>query len=135
MRKVTLLLLILMTALLVSACGGNDEEATPTPTDTPAAPQVVGDPVAGEQVYLSICVACHGPDAKGLPNLGKSLYPVDSPFVSEKSDLELVEFVKVGRTPDDPLNTTGVGMPAKGGNPAITEQQIYDVIAYIRQLK
>jgi disulfide bond formation protein DsbB len=84
---------------------------------------------------MGTCIACHGPDAKGVVGLGKSLYPADSEFVSQKTDKELVEFILAGRTPDDPLNTTGVGMPAKGGNPAITDQQLYDVVAYIRELK
>ena len=44
-------------------------------------------------------------------------------------------FVKTGRPASDPLNTTGVDMPPKGGNPAMTDQQIMDVIAYMRSLQ
>jgi disulfide bond formation protein DsbB len=136
LKHIVLLVLVLVLGGLLTACGGSKEEPTPTsvpPTETPAGP--VGDPEAGKEVFMSVCVACHGPDAKGLPNLGKSLHASDSEFIRSKTDDELVEFIKQGRTPDDPLNTTGVGMPAKGGNPAITDQQLYDVVAYIRTLK
>lgn len=135
-KRYTLILLVLLLALALAACGGNEPEPTATPAPTKAAPAApVGDAKAGETVYMGTCIACHGPDAKGVQGLGKSLYPADSEFVRSKSDVEMVQFILAGRTPDDPLNTTGVGMPAKGGNPAITEQQLYDVVAWMRNLK
>jgi len=91
------------------------------------------DPVKGKQLFLQVCAACHGPDAKGLPNLGKDL--TNSKFVAEKTDQELLEFVKVGRSPTDPLNTTGIAMPPKGGNPALSDEDILHIIAYIRTLQ
>jgi disulfide bond formation protein DsbB len=57
-----------------------------------------------------------------------------SQFIASKSDPELLDFVKQGRPVTDPLNTTGVPMPAKGGNPALTDEQLFDIIAYIRTL-
>lgn len=135
-NRKTLLTVLFVLLLALAGCGG--EEAEPTATPAPAKPTpvaVVGDAAAGESVYMSTCIACHGPDAKGVTGLGKSLYPADSEFVRSETDDELVKFILAGRTPDDPLNTTGVGMPAKGGNPAITEQQLHDVVAYIRSLK
>ncbi len=135
-KKLLVVLFFLLLAL--AACGGNDPEPTATPAPakpTAAVVAVVGDATAGETVYMGTCIACHGPDAKGVTGLGKSLHAADSEFVRGKSDDELVAFILVGRTPDDPLNTTGVGMPAKGGNPAITEQQLHDVVAYVRTLK
>lgn len=135
-KRHLLIFFLLILAFALAACGGNDPEPTATPAPTKAAPTApVGDATAGETVYMGTCVACHGPDAKGVQGLGKSLYPADSEFVAQKTDDELVAFILAGRTPDDPLNTTGVGMPAKGGNPAITEQQLYDVVAYMRSLK
>ena len=139
LKRHTLFAISLILILALAGCGGDEPEPTATPapaepTATPV-PQVVGDAEAGKEVFMSICIACHGPDAKGLPGLGKSLHPSDSEFIRGKTDDELVKFIMVGRTPDDPLNTTGVGMPAKGGNPAITEQQLYDVVAFIRSLE
>ncbi len=140
-NRVILWIVVVLLVGLLAACGGGDKEESSAPANEPPAteeassPAIKGDPEAGKEVFMSVCIACHGPDAKGLPNLGKSLHPSDSEFIRSKTDDELVEFIKQGRTPDDPLNTTGVGMPAKGGNPAITDQQLYDVVAYIRSLE
>lgn len=125
--------LLVVIAIIVAACGGGDAPAAPVePTPEPA---IVGDAAAGEQVYRGTCQACHGPDAYGIDGLGKSLHPSESEFIRANSDDELVQYIIVGRTPDDPLNTTGVGMPARGGNPALSEQDLYDVVAYIRSLE
>lgn len=85
----------------------------------------------GEQLFM-LCAACHGSDARGLPNLGKDL--VASEFVTGLTDQELLDFIKTGRPIWDPLNTTGIDMPAKGGNPAMTDEDIQAVIAYLRSL-
>jgi disulfide bond formation protein DsbB len=87
----------------------------------------------GTRVYASTCIACHGPDAKGLPNLGKDL--VHSEFVKKLDDDALLAFIKRGRDPGDPLNTTKILMPPKGGNPALSDDDLLDVIAYVRSLQ
>ena len=127
MRKWFLLFVVAMiAALALSACGGGDS----APAEEPAAPS--GDPVAGEPLFQSTCSACHGPDAKGMPNLGKDL--TTSVFLSETSDADFLEFIKMGRPASHPDNTTGVDMPPKGGNPALTDEDILDIIAYVRTL-
>ncbi len=68
-----------------------------------------------------------------MPNLGKNL--ITSQFFGSKTDAELIDYVKVGRPISDPLNTTGVPMPPKGGNPALTDQEIADIIAYIHTIR
>jgi disulfide bond formation protein DsbB len=85
----------------------------------------------GQQSFL-LCSACHGPDARGIPNLGKDL--VTSEFVAGLTDEELLQFIKTGRPIWDPLNTTGLDMPPKGGNPALTDEEILAIIAYLRSL-
>jgi len=90
------------------------------------------DVVAHGETMFVACAACHGPDGKGVPNLGKNL--VDSEFVDSLSDDELVDFIKVGRPIWDPLNTTGIDMPPKGGNPALSDDEILAIVAYIRSL-
>lgn len=85
----------------------------------------------GQQLFV-LCAACHGPDARGLPNLGKNL--VESEFVAGLADEEMLAFVKTGRPIWDPLNTTGIDMPPKGGNPAMTDDDILAIIAYVRSL-
>lgn len=86
----------------------------------------------GQTLFVT-CSACHGVDARGLPNLGKDL--VASEFVGGLSDADLLTFVKTGRPVWDSANTTGVDMPPKGGNPAFTDDQLLSIIAYIRTLR
>jgi disulfide bond formation protein DsbB len=87
----------------------------------------------GTTIFASTCSACHGKDAKGLPNLGKDL--VHSTFCKGLDDDALLAFVKRGRDPSDPLNTTKVGMPPRGGNPALSDDDLLDVISYVRSLQ
>jgi len=69
---------------------------------------------------------------QGIIGLGKDL--TTSEFVKDKTDAELVAFIKTGRPVSDPLNTTGVEMPPKGGNSALTDQDLADAVAYIQTL-
>lgn len=107
-----------------------EEPAGVEPTEEPA-PE--GDAVVGETLFQNTCAACHGSDAKGLPGLGKDL--TTSEFVRGLSDAELVAFITEGRPADDPANTRGVAMPPKGGNPALTAEDLFDIVAYIRTLE
>ena len=111
---------ILILVLLLSACGGGS-----------LLPPAVGDveQSGGADLYQQTCTACHGPDGKGRPNLGKDL--TTSQFVQSQSDQVLLAFIKQGRMPNDPENTSGVPMPPKGGNPALTDEQILEIIAFI----
>jgi len=109
-------------------------EVAVLPTAVPAEVQtIVYDPAsvsAGETLIMGTCSACHGMNARGVPGLGKDL--LDSPFIDGLTDAALHDFIVVGRTAFDPLNTTGVTMPEYGGNPALTDQNLYDLIAYMR---
>ena len=125
---ITLLTLILM-GLLV-ACGDN---AAANSNNEDAAPAVAGDAVAGEQAFIGTCSSCHGPDALGLPGLGKDL--TTSTFVEGMDEEMFMEFIKVGRSTSDPANTTGVDMPPKGGNPALSDEDIVNIRAFIFSLK
>jgi disulfide bond formation protein DsbB len=107
-----------------------EEPAEVDPTEEPA-PE--GDAVVGETLFQNTCAACHGSDAKGLPGLGKDL--TTSEFVKGLSDAELVAFITEGRPVDDPANTRGVAMPPKGGNPDLTDEDLFDIVAYIRTLE
>lgn len=120
------LLLTVLTVLLVG-CGGaaGGEPAGPTYTQE----QID----QGQALYGQTCTTCHGPDARGLPNLGKDL--VTSEFVAEMTDQELLEYVNEGRPADHPDNTTGVAMPPKGGFDFLTDEDILAIIAYLRSLQ
>jgi disulfide bond formation protein DsbB len=94
---------------------------------------ILGDPTAGKELFAGTCAACHGSAGEGIPNLGKDL--TASEFVTGKVDQELVDFIKIGRDPGDPLNTTGIGMPPKGGNPALDDEDLQNIISYLRTIQ
>lgn len=147
------LALMVLVALVVAGCGGSNptpEPPAPTataasqpPTAAPTTAAVTenpseaprGDASKGEAAFMTACAACHGPTADGVQGLGKSLHASESEFVQTHSDDELVEFIKVGRQPDDPLNTTGIAMPPKGANPALSDDDLYNIVAWIRTLE
>jgi disulfide bond formation protein DsbB len=86
----------------------------------------------GHDLFVASCSACHGPSGQGMEGLGKPLN--SSPFVESKTDEELMSFVKAGRPIWDAENTTGLDMPSKGGNPALTDAQLSDIVKDIRSL-
>jgi len=136
-KKIYFILIITIITFLMVQCGENKnsndlqhpESENTESTDVNA---LKGDAVNGKILFDQTCSACHGIDAKGLPNLGKDL--TTSNFVKNESGKELLAFIKKGRPVDDPLNTTHVAMPPLGGNPSLKDQQIKDIIAYMRKL-
>ncbi|MBL8874636.1 MAG: c-type cytochrome [Phycisphaerae bacterium] len=87
----------------------------------------------GDKLFHSTCVACHGKAGVGVQGNGKAL--VSNSFIGKLDDDSLLAFVKQGRPSSDPANTTGIQMPPKGGNPAMTDDDILDIIAYLRTLQ
>ncbi|MCA9293184.1 MAG: c-type cytochrome [Phycisphaerales bacterium] len=86
----------------------------------------------GHETFIAACSACHGPNAEGMEGLGKPLGT--SSFVASKTDAELMAFIKTGRPIWDADNTTGVDMPPKGGNPALSDEELKTIIGYLRAL-
>ena len=129
--------------VLGTACGGGGgTTGAAKPTAAPAAKSdakpaggqvAAGDVTRGKTLFTQSCASCHGADAKGLPGLGKDM--TTSEFIKSQSDAQLLAFIKQGRPASDPANTTKVDMPPKGGNPALTDAQIMDIIAYLRTLQ
>lgn len=92
-----------------------------------------GDPAAhGEELFTATCAACHGADATGVSGLGPSL--VNNEFANGLSDAELAAFIIQGRAADNPDNQTGIAMPARGGNPSLSDADVDDIVAYLRSL-
>lgn len=97
--------------------------------------QVSGDPALiakGQQLYLQTCAACHGQDGKGVQGLGLPL--VHSAFVAQKTDPDLVTFIRTGREHNDPANKTGGVMPPSGGRPDLKDDEFLAILAYVRSL-
>ncbi len=72
----TILAIFIFAALILTACGGSSE-----PTYS------AEDVAAGGVIFAATCSACHGPDAKGLPNLGKDL--TTSEYIRDNDDEDL----------------------------------------------
>ena len=81
-------------------------------------------------LWTATCRSCHGAGGEGMSGQGKDIRGVE--FVTSRSDDELLDFIKIGRVASDPLNTTGVAMPPKGGNPLLKDTDLLDVIALVR---
>lgn len=126
-----ILLILAVLGFALTACGGGDgqaESASPEPER-----ELVGDVTAGEKVFQGTCFTCHGKDATGIEGSGTNL--TTSEFVRGKTDRELIAYIKVGREINDPLNTTGIAMPPYGANPMLTDQDLANVVAYLRSLQ
>lgn len=135
-------LFLLAVILTLTACGGGSARqrepeqssaaANQTEAEEAAAPAHAGDATVGKEKFTATCSACHGPAGEGVTGLGKDM--TASEFIAGKTDDELIAFIKVGRDPSDPLNTTGVAMPPKGGNPALSDEDLEDIVAFIRTI-
>lgn len=81
----------------------------------------------GKAIYEQTCIACHGANGKGalpgVPDLtGKS-------GRLSKPDGVLIKNMMDGfQTPGSPM-----AMPPKGGNPALTREDIESVLGYMRK--
>lgn len=101
--------------------------------ELPAAPGTLGG-AGGAEIFAGLCAACHGDDGRGLPApQGFKIDLTTSRFVTETSDLALAEFIRSGRSIDDPRNTTGMPMPAMAG--VLSEERIARVVQYLRQIR
>ncbi|WP_291383206.1 MULTISPECIES: cytochrome c5 family protein [Achromobacter] len=72
----------------------------------------------GEQVFASVCTACHTAGVAGAPKLGDNA--AWAPFIKAGYD----EMMKVA------LHGKG-GMPAKGGNPALSDYEVARAVVYM----
>lgn len=85
-----------------------------------------GDGV-GKAVYQQTCIACHGAKGKSsIPGVA-NLADKDGPLT--KSDEELIDSITNGVQRPGAMMT----MPPKGGNPALTDEEIEAVLGYIRK--
>ncbi len=128
-----LMIVAIALTLALAGCGGSDDGGGDDGGEAAAPIDVgLGDAANGEAIFSSTCVACHGERGVGIEGLGKPM--PGSEFITGLSDGELIAFLKEGRGPSHPDNTTGVDMPAKGGNPSLDDQDLADVVAYMRTL-
>ncbi len=90
----------------------------------PSAPK---DLDRGRMLYEKTCVRCHGADGTGVFAAVPDFTDRDGPLA--QSDEVLHQHIKHGfRSPG-----SFMVMPAKGGNAALDDADIADIIAYLRQ--
>lgn len=135
--KLSALVIVAVPALVALTAIATLADASPSPapsasgsrTGTGALP---GDPARGASLYGQNCATCHGANLEG--GIGAVLNPIDKlPGVPSSLDANfLISIITNGRTPQagDPKQ---VAMPAKGGNAALTDQDVHDLAAYIIQ--
>jgi cytochrome c oxidase subunit III len=116
-----------------SPLGRGERAPAVEPIVEPAVELLPGDAALGRKLFRFTCAGCHGATGAGLPNSGKPL--TTSTFVSGLDDTELLAFLKVGRPVKDPLNTTGIAMLPRGGNPRLSDQDLVHIVEYLNVLQ
>jgi mono/diheme cytochrome c family protein len=124
------LVVLAVPALLALTAISTLADSSPSPSAS-AAP-LPGDPTKGAALYGANCASCHGASLTG--GIGPALNPIEKlPNVANALDPTfLIGIITNGRIhqPGDPRQTD---MPAKGGNSALTEQDVKDLASYIIQ--
>ena len=132
MKKQLLIAVLVLTALALAACGGSSSEPTPIPT-VPAdfagkTLPAEADAAAGKDVYTVNCESCHGVSGRGDGPAGLALDPQPRnlpEFIPQVGNDYLFWRVNTG--------VEGTSMVSWAG--VLTEEQIWNAIAYVRTLK
>lgn len=84
----------------------------------------------GQQLYAEACAACHGPDGEGIANLGSNL--IDSTLIQTGTDEEILAYIRAGSMADAANNQSGIAMPASGGRPDLSDEQMLSIVHYLQ---
>jgi len=131
MKKYLILTTLLVVALTLVACGGSKAEPTPfpaVPADYAGMTSPGGDVAAGQEAYDANCASCHGATGVGDGPAGTALDPMPAnliTFVPQVGDDYLFWRISTGKE--------GTSMVAWAG--VLTDEDIWNVVAYIRTLK
>lgn len=123
-RNTPTIIALALVAAFVAGCSGGD---TVTVTKAPE----VQSP--GEQLASESCSSCHGTGFEGVDKLGPGLR--NNAYIQDHTDDELVVFIKEGRPRAAEDNRTGIAMPAYGGNPRLTDEQLAEIVVFLRTLQ
>ena len=107
---------------------GDEPEVTPatevsTAMEADTEMAAAGSDNVGKKTYDSICIACHGSGIHGIPQLGDAA--AWAPRI-EQSKATLYEHAITGYT-----GASGMPMPAKGGNPSLSDDVVKAAVDYI----
>ena len=132
MFRYRILILTALAGLTITSwgCGDDDDEPTSEPTTEPTEPtaptgpadtSLPGDPVAGEPIYTSKCIACHGADGRGNGGIGGDF--IGEPERLQQDNAILLEKIAKGITGNRV-------MPPHDG--VLSEEEQKNALAYIR---
>ncbi|HUX31437.1 MAG TPA: c-type cytochrome [Thiobacillus sp.] len=124
MKKTSLVLAVSL-AVLLSACGKEEGAAPEAPAPEAAAPApapVVAENVLGKSIFNKTCALCHAAGVAGAPKPGNT---ADwGPRIAQGNDL-LYKHAMEGFT-----GAKGT-MPARGGNTALTDDEVKAGVDYM----
>ncbi len=130
-----LLLVLIVSAFVLTACGGSGEEKSET---IPAPYAGMTNPYAGDSAAIAAgkvtfeakCASCHGTSGKGDGPAGQALTPpaADLTNIPQGDDFIYYRIAEGGAM--DPYNSA---MPAH--KDVMSEDEIWQVVSYIRTLK
>jgi len=125
MRKAAALSALALVTLVLAAPAAQAQEALPEGMTQEMVAQ-------GKTLFqgAGICAACHGPEGKGVPNLGADLSD-DEWLHSDGSWTGIAETILKGVSADK--SSTGSVMPPKGGS-SLSDEQVRAVAAYVWSL-
>lgn len=135
MKSLIAAMSITVPLVLIAGCGGGSDDSSATSSASSVTTNVSNEMLArakGKSIFKKTCVACHGENGEGIEGLGKDW--TTSEYIASSTDEELVEFLRVGRATDDPMSAGEAAMPPKGGDPTLTDEDLRNVVAYMRTL-
>lgn len=132
MRIAILWTLVILIGL--TACTNAQPSPTPTPEPAPTRPAISSAAKNGELIFMNAgCAGCHstGTDQKVGPGLagfmaGRGAYGNKLPNGQPLNDANLMQWIRDGNS------TSGGLMP---GNPSLSDQNLSDLLAYLRTLE
>jgi len=123
-------------AMAVTGCGGAEKPAAEetaaetetateavTETSTEAAAESGYDLAAGKAVYDANCASCHAAGIMGAPKLGAA----DDWTARIEQGMETL----IQKSIDGYTSEKGYMMPARGGNPDLSDEDIVNSVAYM----
>ncbi len=126
---------LLTVALGLVSCGGDKPASDDATADNSGGPAQMaaahGDAVHGQQIYTQTCSPCHGASGKGDGPAAASLNPKpadhsSAAVIGARTDAKLAEIIKMGGSV--------VGKPTMPPAPQLSETDLKDVVAYLRQI-
>ena len=133
MKKTSLTMALAAATLLLAACGKNEAPA-PAPAPAPAAeapaaapapapaPAPVAENTAGKSVYGKTCAMCHAAGVAGAPKPGDK--EDWGPRIAQGKDTLYKHAI-------EGFNGQKGAMPAKGGNPSLSDDEVKAAVDYI----